>query len=137
MAADEREQIAVEVAVAPFGRVVEEPAIELDVESFAVGDVAIDAPGATGSALLSEGTWQSVRAFDPPEVSLLEDRAGAVGDVVQHRPHPFASSTRSRPSRAASIRCAVVRLDCTARDNRATDAKSSVASTARSSTASS
>src|SRR5689334_19525701 len=76
-------EVPVQVEVALTGRVVEEPAVELDQQrDRVVVDIPEGAadPGATID--LATSTGEPVRTLDAHEIAVLQGRAGPVGDVA-------------------------------------------------------
>src|SRR5262249_24988064 len=88
-AVDQGVEVPVEVPVPLVGAVVEEAAVELDLDrQRVVVDVAVDAAEVGPAGPLAVRARQPVRALDEGQVSVLEDRAGAAGDVGQHGLEP-------------------------------------------------
>lgn len=78
-------EIAFEIGITPNRGIVMGLAVELDDELVAVLGIAVaDTDGRRGP-LLPRGPRQTVRSLDANEIAVLKNRAGAVGDVDQHR----------------------------------------------------
>ena len=88
LAMDRRIEVAFEILVPRGHRVVMHAAIEFDDESVAVLGVAVTHAHGGRRADLPCGTRQAMRPLHSIEVTVLQDRAGALGDVDENGSQP-------------------------------------------------
>lgn len=85
-------EIALKILVPCGNRVVKQTAVDFDYEPPAVLVVAIAHAHRCCRTTLSRGPGQPMRPLHAIEICVLQDRAGAIGNIDQYRPQPAATA---------------------------------------------